>query len=98
MLWGPEARNITLSIMPPYEIELAIILRTSDDDAHLAEALFFPEVSRYGDDPETLKRALVRNCVRILEAESTKLLFRRTIPPSIEPSNSICGSNHPSGV
>jgi len=70
--------------MPPYEIELAIILRTFDNDAHLAEALFFPEVSRYGDDAETLKRALVRNCVRILEAESTKLLFRRTIPPSIE--------------
>jgi len=70
--------------MPPYEIELAIILRTLDNDAHIAEALFFPEVSRYGDDAETLKRALVRNCVRILEAESTKLLFRRTIPPSIE--------------
>ncbi|HXC72940.1 MAG TPA: AAA family ATPase [Pyrinomonadaceae bacterium] len=70
--------------MPPYEIELAIILRTFDDDVHLAEALFFPEVSRYGDDAEILKRALVRNCVRILEAESTKLLFRRTIPPSIE--------------
>jgi len=70
--------------MPPYEIELAIILRTFDNDAHLAEALFFPEVSRYGDDAETLKRALVRNCVRLLEAESTKLLFRRTIPPSIE--------------
>jgi len=70
--------------MPPYQIELAIILRTFDNDVHLAEALFFPEVSRYGDDAETLKRALVRNCVRILEAESTKLLFRRTIPPSIE--------------
>jgi len=70
--------------MPPYEIELAILLRTFDNDAHIAEALFFPEVSRYGDDAEILKRALVRNCVRILEAESTKLLFRRTIPPSIE--------------
>lgn len=70
--------------MPPFEIELAIILRTFDDDAHIAEALFFPEVSRYGDNPETLKRAIVRNCVQLLEAESPALLFRRTIPPEIE--------------
>ena len=70
--------------MPPFEIELAIILRTFDDDAHIAEALFFPEVSRYGDNPETLKRAIVRNCVQLLEAESPTLLFRRTLPSSIE--------------
>ena len=70
--------------MPPIEIELAIILRTFDDSAHIAEALFFPEVSRYGDNPETLKRAIVRNCVQLLEAESPTLFFRRTLPPSIE--------------
>ena len=70
--------------MPPLEIELAIILRTFDDDAHIAEALFFPDVSRYGDNPETLKRAIVRNCVQLLEAESPALLFRRTLPPEIE--------------
>ena len=68
----------------PFEIELAIILRTFDDHAHIAEALFFPEVSRYGDDPETLKRAIVKNCVQLLEAESPALFFRRTLPPSIE--------------
>jgi ATP-dependent Clp protease ATP-binding subunit ClpA len=70
--------------MPPLEIELAIILRTFDEDAHIAEALFFPEVSRYGDNPETLKRAIVRNCVQLVEAESPALLFRRTLPPAIE--------------
>ena len=70
--------------MPPLEIELAIILRTFDDDAHMAEALFFPDVSRYGDNPETLKRAIVRNCVQLLEAESPALLFRRMLPPEIE--------------
>lgn len=70
--------------MPPLEIELAIILRTLDDDAHIAEALFFPEVSRYGDNPETLKRAIVRNCVQLLAADSPALLFRRTLPPDIE--------------
>jgi ATP-dependent Clp protease ATP-binding subunit ClpC len=70
--------------MPPLEIELAIILRALSDDAHIAEALLFPEVSRYGDDPERLKRAIIRNCVRMLEEESPNRLFRRTLPPSIE--------------
>lgn len=70
--------------MPPLEIELAILLRTFDDDAHIAEALFFPEVSRYGDNPETLKRAIVRNCVQLVESESPVLLFRRMLPPDIE--------------
>ena len=70
--------------MPPLEIELALILLTFSDDAHIAEALFFPEVSRYGDDAETLKRAIVRNCVRLLEAQSPSLLYRRTIPSAIE--------------
>ena len=70
--------------MPPFEIELAIILRALNDDAHIAEALFFPEVSRYGDDPERLKRAIIRNCVRRLEEESPNRLFRRTLPPSLE--------------
>src|SRR5215813_10800557 len=72
--------------MPPFEIELAIILRALNDDAHIAEALFFPEVSRYGDDPERLKRAIIRNCVRMLEEESPNRLFRRTLPTSIETS------------
>ena len=72
--------------MPPFEIELAIILRALNTDAHIAEALFFPEVSRYGDDPERLKRAIVRNCVRMLEEESPNHLFRRMLPPSVETS------------
>ena len=72
------------SSMPVFENELAIILRTFHDDAHIAEALFFPEVTRFGDDPEKLKRAIVRNCVQIIEKENLNLLFRRTLPPSIE--------------
>src|ERR1044072_7334066 len=70
--------------MPPFEIELALILRTLNDDAHIAEALFFPEVSRYGEDPERLKRAIVRNCIRMLEEQSPNQLFKRTLPPAIE--------------
>src|SRR5262249_3353314 len=45
---------------------------------------FFPEVSRYGEDPERLKRAIIRNCVRMLEEKSPNWLFKRTLPPSIE--------------
>jgi ATP-dependent Clp protease ATP-binding subunit ClpC len=75
--------------MPPLEIELAIILRNFDNDSHVAEALFFPEVSRFGDDPEKLKRAILRNCVQIVEAQSPKLLFRRTLPPEIQTSELI---------
>ena len=70
--------------MPPSEIEIAIILRTFDDDAHIAEALFFPEVSRFGDNPETLKRAIVKNCVQLLQEESPALIFKRTLPAEIE--------------
>ena len=50
----------------------------------LPKRCFFPEVSRYGDSPETLKRAIVKNCVQLLEAESPALFFSRTLPPSIE--------------
>src|ERR1700752_1347785 len=70
--------------MPPFEIELAVILRTLHDDAHLAEALFFPEVSRYGEGPERLKCGIGRNCVRMLEQQNPNLLFKRTLPPSID--------------
>lgn len=70
--------------MPAHEIELAIILRTFDDDAHIAEGLFYPEVSRYGDDSERLKKALVKNATRILEAESLPRFYARMAPAEIE--------------
>ena len=52
--------------MPVREFDLAILLRSLDDDAFLAEATLFPEVSRFGDDPEKLRRAVIRNAVRII--------------------------------
>lgn len=33
--------------MPKYEFRLATIIQTLENDTHLAEALFFPEVSRF---------------------------------------------------
>ena len=70
--------------MPVHEIDLAIILRNLDDDALIAEALLFPEVSRFGDDPEKLKRAVIKNAVRLIEAEALPRVWTRLKPASFE--------------
>src|SRR6185369_17243361 len=70
--------------MPVHEIDLAILLRNLDDDAFLAEALLFPEVSRFGDDPERLKRAIIKNALRIIETEALPKLWTRLAPASFE--------------
>ena len=63
--------------MPAHEIELAILFQNFDDDLLLAEALLFPEVSRFGDDLETLKRALIKNALRIIETEALPRVWTR---------------------
>jgi ATP-dependent Clp protease ATP-binding subunit ClpC len=70
--------------MPVHEIELAILLRNLDDDAFLAEALLFPEVSRFGDDPEKLRRAIIKNAVRIIESEALTRVWTRLKPADFE--------------
>jgi len=70
--------------MPVHEIDLAILLRNLDDDGFLAEALLFPEVSRFGDDPERLKRAIIKNAVRIIEAEALPRVWTRLKPANLE--------------
>ncbi|HEU4837534.1 MAG TPA: AAA family ATPase [Pyrinomonadaceae bacterium] len=70
--------------MPVHEIDLAILLRNLDDDAFLAEALLFPEVSRFGDDPEKLKRAIIKNAVRIIESEALPQVWTRLKPANFE--------------
>ena len=70
--------------MPVHEIDLAILLRNLDDDAFLAEALLFPEVSRFGDDPEKLRRAVIKNAVRIIEAEALPRVWTRLKPADFE--------------
>ena len=70
--------------MPVHPFDLAILIRSLDDDAFLAEALLFPEVSRFGDDPERLQRAVIRNAVRIIEAEALPRVWTRLKPASPE--------------
>lgn len=70
--------------MPVHEIDLAILLSNLDDDVFLAEALLFPEVSRFGDDPEKLRRAVIKNAVKIIEAEALPQVWTRLKPASFE--------------
>src|SRR5262245_41558296 len=70
--------------MPVHEIDLAILVQHLDDDAFLAEALLFPEVSRFGDDIATLKRAVIKNALRIIETESLPRVWTRLKPANLE--------------
>lgn len=70
--------------MPVHEIDLAILLQNLDDDTFLAEALLFPEVSRFGDDLEKLKKAVIKNAVRIIESETLSRVWTRLKPSDFE--------------
>lgn len=72
--------------MPVHEIDLAILIQNLDDDAFLAEALLFPEVSRFGDEPRRLQRAIVRNAMRICETEALPRVWSRLKPTNLEVS------------
>ena len=70
--------------MPVHEFDLAILLRNLDDDVFLAEALLYPEVSRFGDDLEKLKRAVIKNAARLIETEALPRVWTRFKPANIE--------------
>jgi len=70
--------------MPVHEIDLAILLRHLDDDLFLAEALLFPEVSRFGDDVDKLKRAVIKNAARLIETEALPRVWTRLKPARLE--------------
>lgn len=70
--------------MPAHEIDLAILLRSLDDDSFIAEALLYPEVSRLGTNPKSLERSVVANALEILEKESLARVWSRLTPTEIE--------------
>ncbi len=70
--------------MPVHEIDLAILVQNLDDESFLSEALLFPEVSRFGDDLETLKRAVIKNAGRIIEAEALPRVWTRLKTSELE--------------
>ncbi|MCI0486711.1 MAG: AAA family ATPase [Blastocatellia bacterium] len=63
--------------MPKYDFRLTAIIRALENDTFIAEALFFPEVSRYGDDPHKLREALKNNAVKIIEDSPVLALHAR---------------------
>jgi ATP-dependent Clp protease ATP-binding subunit ClpC len=70
--------------MAVLEFDLAILLQHLDDDAFLAEALLFPEVTRFGDDPEKLKRAIVKNATRLIQTEHLSRVWTRLKPANLD--------------
>ncbi len=76
-------RGYTAS-MAAHEIDLAILLRSLDNETFLAEALLYPEVSRFGTSPTSLETAVVNNALKILEKESLARVWSRLTPKEIE--------------
>ena len=63
--------------MPEHEFRLMAIIQALENDLFLAEALFFPEVSCFGDKLDRLLRALKKNARRLAEADDVQVLYRR---------------------
>ncbi len=70
--------------MPAHEIDLAVLMRSLDDDNFIAEALLYPEISRLGVNPKSLERSVVNNALQILEKESLARVWSRLTPTDIE--------------
>jgi ATP-dependent Clp protease ATP-binding subunit ClpA len=63
--------------MADHLLHLSAIIQTLEDNTHLVEALFFPEVSRYGADLKRLRKALERSARRVYEKLALSDLYRR---------------------
>jgi ATP-dependent Clp protease ATP-binding subunit ClpC len=63
--------------MPQYTFRLTAVFQTFENDTHIAEALFYPEVSRFGANLEKLEEALKDNAAHISEAVAALALYRR---------------------
>ena len=70
--------------MPAHELDLAILLRSLDDETFIAEALLYPEVSRLGSNPKSLEKSIVNNALQIIEKESLARIWTRLTPADIE--------------
>ena len=59
--------SFRLFVTMDHMLRITAVIQTLEDNTHLAEGLFFPEVSRYGADRKRLRRALERTARRIYE-------------------------------
>src|SRR5512143_2269860 len=63
--------------MPRYDFHLTTIIQSFENDSYLAEALFFPEVSRLDDRRPRLENAVKLNAARIAEDTPPRFLHSR---------------------
>lgn len=70
--------------MPTHELDLAILLRSLDDETFIAEALLYPEISRLGSNLKSLEKAVVNNALQVLEKESLARVWSRLTPADVE--------------
>jgi ATP-dependent Clp protease ATP-binding subunit ClpC len=70
--------------MPEYTFRLTIIFQTLENDTQLAEALFFPEISRFGEKVKKLENALKENTSRLVEEGDALALYRRRYTGEVE--------------
>ncbi|MBI3653739.1 MAG: ATP-dependent Clp protease ATP-binding subunit [Acidobacteria bacterium] len=70
--------------MPEYSFRLTAIFQTFENDTHLAEALFFPEVSRFGANLKKLEAALQENAANLVETAPALTLYRRHATGEVE--------------
>jgi ATP-dependent Clp protease ATP-binding subunit ClpC len=66
--------------MPKFDFNLLTITQTLENDSYLAEALFYREVSRFGDDLDRIHYSLEANAARILEKAAPMEIYRRQGP------------------
>src|SRR5262249_34878955 len=68
--------------MPKYDFHLTTIIQTLEDGSFLAESLFFPDVSRYGNNAVRLTEAMGANAAQqVQELEPIELHRRRATGP-----------------
>jgi ATP-dependent Clp protease ATP-binding subunit ClpC len=65
--------------MPKYGFRLVAVTLTMENDTHLSEALFFPEISRYDSNMDRLHEAITANAARIIEDLQPIDLHKRRI-------------------
>jgi ATP-dependent Clp protease ATP-binding subunit ClpA len=72
--------------LPLYDFRFTALIQALENETYLAEALFFPEIVRFGDDPKRLLDALRINSSNIIEKSPLlNLHMRRTSEaPAIE--------------
>ena len=63
--------------MPKHDFHFSAIIQSLENGNHLAEALFYPEITRFRTNTDATKDALAANLVRIVEEDIDALELQR---------------------